>query len=255
MLLERIAERFMTQRRLRRLRGTVAAELSSGHIDSLELLDLAKSLNPTVIYDIGANVGTWTLLAKAVLPTTRVHAFEPIEAHAEEYLRNTAALSDVVLHQTALGTDTGSALIHITSVSDASSLLPLTEEGARTWRLAEARQQRVPVASLDEYVRRHVLPAPDLIKLDVQGYELKVLEGADVCLRQASAIICEVSFQEYYEEQALFGDIVRHLATYGFGVHAFSVATALGVPLQQSDVLFTTRRTRGSVGTLFPRND
>ena len=67
-LLPRIGEWAATRRRLLRLRGTVAAPLNDGHIDTLELLDLLRPFAPRVIFDVGANIGTWTLLAKALHP-------------------------------------------------------------------------------------------------------------------------------------------------------------------------------------------
>ena len=68
LLLERIGQWATERSRLRELRGTVAENLQTGHIDSLELLKLLRPLSPKVIYDVGANVGTWTLLAKAIFP-------------------------------------------------------------------------------------------------------------------------------------------------------------------------------------------
>ena len=62
-LCERLAELFAARRRRAQLRGTVAECLSDGHIDSLELLQMVRPLNPTVIYDVGANVGTFSRLA------------------------------------------------------------------------------------------------------------------------------------------------------------------------------------------------
>ena len=85
LLCERLAEISLARRRLAKLRGTVAAGLTTGHIDSLELLELLRPNPPQVIYDVGANVGTWTLLAKALYPAAQIHAFEPLSMHTEKF--------------------------------------------------------------------------------------------------------------------------------------------------------------------------
>lgn len=80
-LCERLATASLRKRRLAALRNTPAAGLALGHIDTLELVQLARDAGVSVAYDIGANVGTWSLLAKALMPGAVVHAFEPLPEH------------------------------------------------------------------------------------------------------------------------------------------------------------------------------
>src|SRR5260221_216120 len=98
---ERIAEISLERRRLRKLYVTVPASLRKGHIDSLELLELLRIKPTHVIYDIRANVGTWTLLAKAVFPAAEVHAFEPLDQLAGEFAARTANVDSVYRHALA----------------------------------------------------------------------------------------------------------------------------------------------------------
>ena len=81
LLCERLALASLRHRRLAKLRNTPARSLSLGHIESLELLELIEDADAKVIYDVGANVGTWTLLAKSIFPASRVEAFEPLPSH------------------------------------------------------------------------------------------------------------------------------------------------------------------------------
>jgi FkbM family methyltransferase len=226
-------------RRRRRLRGTPAAALSLGHLDSLELLELLAPNPPAVIYDIGANVGTWTCLAKSLFPSAKVEAFEPLASHFEGFKKWTAPWpSEVRLHRCALGPTEGTATMHVMDFSDASSLLPVNAAGRSEFKIAPAAEQVVQVVPLDVLVAREKLPKPDLLKLDVQGYELEVLRGSEACLRHARAVLCEVSFREFYTGQPLFGDLERFLSARGFAFHALGQGTALGAPLVQADALF-----------------
>jgi len=241
LLCERLAVASTRRRRLQRLRNTAASGLSLGHIESLELLDLANAIGMDVVYDVGANVGTWTLLALATNPHVRVEAFEPLPQHHAGFARNVNGAPAVTLHPIALGSANGTAAMHVTDYSDASSLLPLADASRVDFQLEEISQVDVSVRRLDDYRAERGLPPPDLIKLDVQGYELEVLKGAPECLRTAKVVLSEVSFLEYYHGQCLFHDLVAYLAGFDLLVSAFGVNTPTGAAANQTDVLFVRR--------------
>jgi FkbM family methyltransferase len=237
-LIERLAVASHRRRRRLRLRGTPAAGLSLGHLGSLELLEVLESSPPRVIHDIGANVGTWTCLAKSLFPNAAVDAFEPLDVHFARFRQWTSAWPDVRLHRLALGSHQGTATLEVMDFSDASSLLPLGKEGRQSMGLSPVDKREVPVSTLDALVSSGAARAPDLIKLDVQGYELEVLKGAEESLKGARAVLSEVSFRSFYEGQALFGDILVHLQERGFRLHAFGSDLTPGEPLAQADALF-----------------
>ena len=235
---ERLAYYARQRRRLKKLRGTPAESLQVGHIDSLELLEAATNHGIKTIYDIGANVGTWSLLAKAIFPHSRIEAFEPLHRHHQEFANRLRSQAGVSIHQTALGSENKSMALRITDFSDASSLLPLASESRKEFGLKEVDSVEVPVRRLDDFRRENSLPFPDLVKLDVQGWELEVLKGAPESLAHAKAIIAEVSFREYYERQCLFHELVHLLADAGLFLAMLGEYTQKGVPLRQADVLF-----------------
>jgi FkbM family methyltransferase len=238
-IVERLAVASQRRRRRRRLRGTPAARLGLGHLDSLELLELLEPAPPAVIYDIGANVGTWTCLAKSIFPHARVEAFEPLAMHFEGFRRWTAPWpDDVRLHACALGASAREATMHVMDFSDASSLLPLSAIGADEFKVKPVGIQPVTIVTLDSFVAREKLAPPDLLKLDVQGYELEVLRGAEACLAQARAVLCEVSFRPFYSGQPLFSKVQEFLEQHGLVLHALGAGTRPGAPLAQTDALF-----------------
>ncbi len=221
-----------------KLRETVAAKLEPGHLGSLELLELMKRHPPTVIYDIGAHLGTWSQLAKAVVPTARIHAFEPLAVHREGFRAATKDVPDIHLHEVALGAQAGAVAMQVTNLSDASSLLEVAGPSREMFGVTREREEEVRMVRLDDYVSQTHIARPDLMKLDVQGYEIEVLRGGEACLRQCRFVILEVSFVEFYRGQALFHDVVRFMHERGFHLHALSVDTPLGQPLVQTDGLF-----------------
>jgi FkbM family methyltransferase len=119
-----------------------------------------------VLFDVGAAVGYYTLLAaRLVGPEGHVVAFEP-DAKNAGFLRKHIAinrLSNVEVQYSAVGNRTGHA-----------SFAP--GSGTGTGHLSESGTTSVPICKLDEFVRSG--PLPTHLKIDVEGAELEVLEGA-----------------------------------------------------------------------------
>ena len=237
LLLERIGQWANDRRRLRRLRATPAAGLAIGHIDSLELLELLGPAPPRVIYDVGANVGTWTRLAKSVFPLAEMHVFEPLDVHLPQLQDVARSLPNVTLHRVALGPDDGEAVMKVLGYSDASSMLPITDLARRRWQLTEKAAQTVQVRSLDGLRDARGLPVPALLKLDIQGFELEALRGAERTLRETSYVLCEVCFEQYYFGQCTFESLTAFLHGHGYEVFAMA-STDRGSLLRVADVLY-----------------
>lgn len=238
LLCERLAYRLRQRRRLKKLSRTVARDLAVGHIESLELLEIAKAREIHVIYDIGANVGTWSLLAKALIPEAIIEAFEPLREHHTSFSARLRKVSGVTLHRIALGAENTIALLRVNNFTDASSFLPVAEAGRSEFGLAEIEQASVDLRRLDDYRTELELLFPDLIKLDVQGFELEVLKGAEECLRKVKAVVVEVSFADYYERQCLFHEIVGFLARFDLSLAMVGEHTPTAALLRQMDALF-----------------
>lgn len=233
--LERLGQVSLQRRRLARLRNTPAGSLNILQIDCLELLDLVKPLGINVAYDIGANSGAWTLLAKTVIPGCKVEAFEPLERYTDWSIPQSR------FHSVALGAFNGKANLRVTDFADASSILPLSDNSRKFLGVEEEESVVVDVARLDDYRRARDLPYPDLIKLDVQGYELEVLKGGVECLATAKAVISEVAFVELYEGQHAFHEIVAFLAGHGLFVSAMGTSAVPGTKLLYADLLFVRK--------------
>lgn len=239
-MIDRLAVAINRNKRRRKLKGTPAAGLGLGYLDSLELLELIKKDNykPAVIFDVGANIGTWTLLAKSFFPDAAVHAFEPLPEHLAKLNSNTGKLTQMTIHRFCLGNENKDAIINVSSFSDSSSILEATPLEYEQYGIKKTGEETVHIERVEDLIEQGVLPVPDIIKLDVQGFELEVLKGTGKYLSNATYLIIEVSFRKYYYGQPMFLDIANYLSGFNFDICAFGHSTPTGQVLGQIDVLF-----------------
>jgi FkbM family methyltransferase len=138
----------------------------------LAAVDLAP---PGAVLDIGANVGVYGLLARA-LSDREVHAFEPVPELAQVAI-NTGESNDLsyAVVREAVGREPGNATFYLSDVSDSSNSLNPTFR-------ASTRTLDVTVTTLDLYVEKNGI-VPAIVKIDAETGEPDVLAGGRETLR------------------------------------------------------------------------
>ena len=157
--------------------------LGTYELDLLQAIDdLAEA--GILAYDVGANVGYVSLaIARAAGPAGKVVAFEPLRANFDRlrlHLEMNAEGSRVRPIQAAVGART-TRLQFLSYSSGAMGKL----EGSGGRALEHTGAQEVEVISLDDWVYQQGESAPGLVKIDVEGGEVQVLEGMERLLREA----------------------------------------------------------------------
>lgn len=169
------------------------------------------------VLDIGANVGKWAECATKFFQDAEVHAFEPLSCCFQDLDARVARYPRMHGHHFALGPESGEAEMFENDYTPSSSLLPMTERHREMWpKTSHDKKTLVPVKSLDDFAAETKLPAPIFLKIDVQGFEMNVFRGAAETLRNVAAILTEVQFDEFYENQADFLELQNFLAQHGF---------------------------------------
>ncbi len=172
------------------------------------------------VLDIGANVGQFSSMIRTILPGPHIHAFEPLASCRTELLMRTPSLEPISIHPFALGETDTEGSMHRTSAAASSSLLRLAPRHREAFPGARpAGDEPVQVTKLDSIAPSLELSAPILLKADVQGYELRVLQGAEETLRLVDVLVLETSFVELYDGQPLFDDVYRYVFERGFTYH------------------------------------
>jgi FkbM family methyltransferase len=194
------------------------------------------------IIDVGAHHGQFALFASHRYPSARLHCVEPLP----EALRKLEVVlpRGAVVHRFAAARASGFREFHVSRCSDSSSLLAITDLYTTAFPGTEqARTAVVECRRLDQLLAAEDLAQPCLLKVDVQGSELEVLEGAQGIFGCIDEVLVECSFVEFYRDQALIDDVVSYLRARGFRLTGiFSVVRdAIGQCLQ-ADVLFARDR-------------
>ncbi len=168
-----------------------------------------------ICFDVGANLGYYTVLMAKAVPRGRVYAFEPDPlSHALLQLNvRMNRLGNVITNDLALGDRTGTS----TFVQCTDSAFNSFKDTARRAVLNEIE---VPVTTIDDFMVEHGVPRVDFVKMDVEGAEGLVLCGARNLLRN-SALRPRMLLSELFDENhKAFGDsaaeIVESLRRSGY---------------------------------------
>lgn len=146
-----------------------------------------------VIFDVGANAGIYSLAALAAQPDATVHAFEATPEIAAR-LREGADLNNLhhlYVHETGVSNRNGyAALIRCRGELGANEGMNFISANAND------TSERVETVSLDRFCQKHSIGYIDLLKLDVQGHEYSVLQGAEQLIRsgQPKTIFMELNW-------------------------------------------------------------
>ena len=169
------------------------------------------------VLDIGANTGQFARWIRSVLPDARLYSFEPIKECYDKLIENMAKAPNFHAFNYALGdTDTDQEM-HVNAFTPSSSLLPMASLHKRNFPYTAAEHlEKVEVKRLDVVAEDLELTGNLLIKIDVQGYEDRVIQGGQNVMSRAKVLIVETSFKGLYIGQPMFEDIYDMLRQIGF---------------------------------------
>jgi FkbM family methyltransferase len=182
--------------------------------------DVLRRGDVGAVVDVGANRGQWAAHLRETGWAGPLFSIEPgAEAH-EELARRAAADPLWRTFRLALGEHSGELPLHLAgSGGEASSLRPMLPLHYETAPGSRPRhEESVDVMRLSELLARETIDAGSIyLKLDVQGFEMEVLQGCSAAdLRRVVGVEVELSHQTLYEGQALIDAVLVRLYAEGF---------------------------------------
>lgn len=190
---------------------------SSSH--SAQLLAALKFVNSNVVFDIGANIGQFAQELRAGGFDGKIISFEPLSSAHDRLKVSASHVKDWHIHsRVALGSKQGTATINISANSVSSSILPMLDSHLiAAQESAYSSSESTDVTRLDSvaplYLKEDDRP---FIKIDTQGFEWQVLDGAPETLKKAQGVLLELSLTPLYDGQHMWLELIERMAANGF---------------------------------------
>jgi FkbM family methyltransferase len=171
--------------------------------------------SPKVVYDIGAAVGGWSETIWKNCPDALYHMFEPL-AEALPLYRDGLAVRlaqfpNFAVHGVALSDTNGTTSMSVSDDAWSSSLIDMSNVPSfgKTVSITQYR--------LDDYIKAHGLPWPDLIKIDTQATEHRVIAGGTQALEHAEILMVETwLYRGYGPTTPLLTELIAMLEPQGY---------------------------------------
>ena len=207
------------------------------------LNDLYVKLGITAIIDIGANIGQFAMTTRIYGFQGNIISFEPLTSAYIQLLENSLKDKKWLIHERcALGSEDGISIINVSANSVSSSLLPMHSNHLNAAPSSVyISQEEILVRTLD-----HCLSSYDIdlrktfLKIDAQGFESQVINGAKNSLSHVTGVLCELSLVELYDGQKDWQHIINSFLSLGYSVWSIipGFADQQSGRLLQVDVVF-----------------
>lgn len=197
----------------------VGKEILLQRFEIEELRYLTDKLpNDSVILDVGANIGLFSLVLASKSKNINVHAFEPIQLNAKliAVSKQINHLDNLTINQTCVGASDGFVEFSVSTDSAYSSIID-------SGRKKESEKINCPVCKLDTYVKAANIQKIDFIKIDVEGAEKLVLSGAQALLThqklRPNLLMLELYDLNLKQYATSVNDIVQLMSIYNYAAY------------------------------------
>jgi len=203
--------------------GLDLQRLSPSTNASAQLFAALNHVNADTVFDIGANIGQFAQELQSVGFKGKIISFEPLTSAHSLLVKAAKDNPSWMVHpRTAVGDEDGEIEINIAGNSVSSSVLPMLESHS-TAALGSAyvSAEKAPIVRLDSVSKQYLTPeSRPFIKIDTQGFEWQVLDGAVETLKFAQGVLLELSLTPLYGGQKLLREMIDRMETYGFTLWA-----------------------------------
>lgn len=176
---------------------------------------------PDLILEAGAADGTDTVILAAQFPNSRILAVEPVPQALGQCKARVYGNKRVIAIEGALSDTSGVAQLHLSSErathsADSSSLLSPSAHKTFFPKTDFSQELSVRTFTIDELIESLGLHPPDVMWLDMQGMEKRVLKGSPKALAQVRVVVTEASRVPLYEGSPTYSELKRFFRDAGF---------------------------------------
>jgi FkbM family methyltransferase len=177
-----------------------------------------------LVFDVGANTGQYASGLREFGYEGRIVSFEPVpSAYSLLKIQSDKDVNWKIAPRCAIGNQDGEIEINISDDTQCSSLLALTDEHLDAFpNSSYSITEKVKVFKLDTVAKNFLNGNSDviLLKIDTQGYEKQVIEGAKEFLPNILGLQVELSLTHLYKDEVLYDEMIVFLSELGFNLYA-----------------------------------
>ena len=168
------------------------------------------------VWDVGAHQGETALAFAQNFPQSTIRSFEPVTQNYKLLQKHCSGLKNFFAYQFALGETNKTAKIHLQGASVTHSL----RDDLNQPNQQDLDSDDIEVRTIDSVISEFSCPSIDLLKIDVEGYELKLLEGSEKCLKDKliNFIFIETGLDVRFNS---IESLVNFLSPFGYLPYAF----------------------------------
>ena len=199
--------------------------LFQGKLFSIASFEIISNIKKTVphldnIIDVGANSGQFTKVASNFYPNAKINSFEPLPNLYPKIERLFSANKNITTHNLALGNEVGVIKFNKYNFGHVSSILQISADNIHFPQSDNDLEKiDVQIKTLDSLsLLNKENPGITLLKLDVQGYELEVLKGAEETLKNIDYIVIEANLEQLYINQPSLNQMYNYLDSKGYEI-------------------------------------
>lgn len=205
---------------------------------------LIGGMDNIVIFDVGAHHGQTALRYNSLFNNCSIFSFEPFKDSFDILNEKIKNYQNIKTINKAVGNVVGEINFHVNKFSATNSALPTHQEGSKTWGenlLDTIETIMVKSITIDDFIEKECVNQIDILKIDTQGTEYCVIEGALKAIdkQRIKLIYLEIIILPTYQNQKHLDEILLFLRFNGFSLYNFYnySYTQFGI-LRQIDAIF-----------------
>jgi FkbM family methyltransferase len=201
--------------------GILNRKINKNEFPDIADLFKAAGVTPKVAVDGGAYIGFVTHQMLTNFPESHVYSFEPNPVVFETLKKAYQGNPKVTPINAGIGSSTGEMLFQINKRAVTSSFLPANEYHKMNIASSNIKIEKVKITTIDDALQPYGVEHIDVLKLDIEGFEIEGFKGIKDIDKRVSVIFAEVNLIPTYEGQPLMDDVIIYMRNHNFNLVNF----------------------------------